>query len=223
VVLDALPEGISSRYKPVWLWEDAMSLRSRGPHHDTESMARAVAHPTSETFDPAVEDFQGSTRQIVELTLRIARSMGMREEEVNNVRLGAFLHDIGMAGIPDDVLFKAGPLSKREREIVQQHPAYGYELLSRTPAFAAAVDIPYCHHERWDGTGYPRGLQGEEIPLAARIFAVVDVWFALRSDRPYRPAWTAEDAHVYIMQRAGRDFDPAVVEVFTRLQPPPEL
>src|SRR5207244_1121668 len=88
---------------------------------------------------------------------------------------------------------------------------------------AAAVDIPYCHHERWDGTGYPRGLQGEEIPLAARIFAVVDVWFALRSDRPYRPAWTAEDAHVYIMQRAGRDFDPAVVEVFTRLQPPPEL
>jgi len=191
VVLDALPEGISSRYKPVLLWEDAMSLRSRGPHHDTESMARAVAHPTSETFDPAVEDFQGSTRQIVELTLRIARSMGMREEEVNNVRLGAFLHDIGMAGIPDDVLFKAGPLSKREREIVQQHPAYGYELLSRTPAFAAAVDIPYCHHERWDGTGYPRGLQGEEIPLAARIFAVVDVWFALRSDRPYRRARAA--------------------------------
>jgi HD-GYP domain-containing protein (c-di-GMP phosphodiesterase class II) len=174
-------------------------------------------------FDPAVEELHGTTRQIVELTLRIARTMGMREEEITNVRLGALLHDIGMAGIPDDLLFKAGPLSKKEREIVQEHPAHAHELLSQTPEFLAAMDIPYCHHERWDGTGYPRGLKGTDIPLAARIFAVVDVWFALRSERPYRPAWPAEDAHVYIMQRAGRDFDPAVVEVFTRLQPPPDL
>jgi len=207
-----------------------MSLRFRGRHRNTGSILdkvqdflNAVPRPKPGLFDPAVEDLQGTTRQIVELTLRIARAMSMREDEINNVRLGALLHDIGMAGIPDEVLFKAGPLSKQEQEIVRQHPAYAHELLSRAPAFAAALDIPYCHHERWDGTGYPRGLKGREIPLAARIFAVVDAWIALRSERPYRPAWPAEDAHVYIVQRAGRDFDPAVVEVFARLQPPPDL
>ena len=196
-----------------------MSLRSRGPHHDTGSTARAVAHPTSETFDPAVEDFQGSNRQIVELTLRIARSMGMREEEVNNVRLGAFLHDIGMAGIPDDVLFKAGPLSKREREIVQQHPAYGYELLSRTPAFAAAVDIPYCHHERWDGTGYPRGLRGAEIPVVGRVMAVVDVYDATVTRTLYRPSMSHDDAVKFIVGGKGTHFDPAVVDAFISVAP----
>jgi len=170
-----------------------------------------------------VEELYGSSRRIVELTILIARAMGMEEDELDNVRLGALLHDIGMAGVPDEILFKTEPLSKEEREIIKRHPTYALELLSDSPALAAALDIPYCHHEQWDGTGYPRGLKGAEIPLAARIFAVVDVWVALLSERPYRPAWTEEDAHAYILQRVGRDFDPAVVEVFTKLLPPPGL
>jgi HD-GYP domain-containing protein (c-di-GMP phosphodiesterase class II) len=174
-------------------------------------------------FDLTDEEVKGTTRQLVELTVQVARAMGMREGEIKNARLGVFLHDIGMAGIPDDVLFKAGPLSKRERKTVCEHPNYAHELLSSVPALAGALDIPYCHHEKWDGKGYPRGLKHDEIPLAARIFAVVDVWVALRSDRPYRPAWTEEDAHVYILQRSGRDFDPAVVEAFVALLPAPEI
>jgi HD-GYP domain-containing protein (c-di-GMP phosphodiesterase class II) len=206
-----------------------MPLRIWGRHRNTDPSKDSVhgflsagPQPKLPLFDPALEDLQGTTRQIVELTVRIARAMGMPEDEIHNARLGAIIHDIGMAGIPDDVLFKAGPLSKQERDVVRHHPAYARDLLSQVPAFAAALDIPHCHHEKWDGTGYPHGLKGLEIPLAARIFAVVDVWFALRSERPYRPAWTIEDAHVYILQRAGRDFDPAVVEVFTKLEPMPE-
>ena len=174
-------------------------------------------------FDITDEEVNGTTRQLVELTVQVAREMRMRESEIKHARLGVFLHDIGMSGIPDDVLFKAGSLNKRERRIVSEHPNYAHELLSSVPALASALDIPYCHHEKWDGTGYPQGLKHAEIPLAARIFAVVDVWVALRSDRPYRPAWTEEDAHVYILQRSGRDFDPAVVEAFLRVRPVPEV
>lgn len=194
-----------------------MLLRFRGRRPEN------VPQPTPGVFDRAVEELYGSSRRIVELTILIARAMGMREDELENVQLGALLHDIGMAGVPDEILFKTGSLTKEEREIIKRHPTYALELLSGAPALAAALEIPYCHHEHWNGTGYPRGLKGPEIPLAARIFAVVDVWVALLSERPYRPAWTEEDAHAYILQRAGRDFDPAVVEVFMKLQPPPGL
>jgi HD-GYP domain-containing protein (c-di-GMP phosphodiesterase class II) len=117
-------------------------------------------------------------------------------------------------GVPDDILRKPGPLTEEEWAVMRQHPHYAYTMLSSIASLRPALDIPYCHHERWDGTGYPRGLKGEEIPLAARIFAVVDVWDALCSDRPYRPAWPPDKALEYIREQAGKHFDPRVVEAF---------
>jgi HD-GYP domain-containing protein (c-di-GMP phosphodiesterase class II) len=117
-------------------------------------------------------------------------------------------------GIPDHILLKPGALTDEEWVIMRKHPEYALKLLSPISYLRQAVDIPYCHHEKWDGTGYPRGLKGEEIPLAARLFAVVDVWDALRSDRPYRPAWSEERAIEHIRQQSSRHFDPRVVELF---------
>jgi HD-GYP domain-containing protein (c-di-GMP phosphodiesterase class II) len=138
----------------------------------------------------------------------------MSEQELVHVRRGALLHDMGKLGVPDTILFKPGKLTDEEWTVMHQHPMYAYELLSPIVYLRPALDIPYCHHEKWDGTGYPRGLKGEEIPLAARIFALVDVWDALRSDRPYRPAWSEEEALEYIREQAGKHFDPATVKVF---------
>jgi HD-GYP domain-containing protein (c-di-GMP phosphodiesterase class II) len=120
-------------------------------------------------------------------------------------------------GIPDNILFKPGPLDDAEWDIMRRHPVYAYELLSPITFLRPVLDIPYCHHEKWDGSGYPRGLKDEQIPLAARIFAVIDVWDALRSDRPYRPAWDEERVHEHIRAGAGSHFDPQVVEAFTQL------
>jgi HD-GYP domain-containing protein (c-di-GMP phosphodiesterase class II) len=135
------------------------------------------------------------------------------------------LHDIGKMSTPDHILHKAGPLTEEEWEIMRVHPITAFNLLSTIPFLRQAIDIPYCHHEKWDGTGYPRGLRGEQIPLAARIFAVVDVWDALHSNRAYRLAW--EDARVrnYIHEQAGKHFDPQVVDAFfeTLLENIPEL
>jgi HD-GYP domain-containing protein (c-di-GMP phosphodiesterase class II) len=134
-----------------------------------------------------------------------------------SVRRGALLHDIGKMGIPDSILLKPGPLTEDEWNIMRLHPVYSYELLHPIDYLRSALDIPYCHHEKWDGTGYPRGLKAEEIPLAARIFAAVDVWDALRSDRPYRPAWPKEKTLEHIRQLAETHFDPKVIEVFINL------
>jgi response regulator RpfG family c-di-GMP phosphodiesterase len=149
----------------------------------------------------------------------LARAMGMGEAEVVHVRRGALLHDIGKMGIPDRILLKAGPLSDDERAAMRRHPALALDLLSPIAYLRPALDIPYSHHERWDGSGYPQGLRGEQIPLAARIFAVVDVWDALRSDRPYRSGWPDERVRRYLRDGAGTLFDPAVVEVFLALAP----
>jgi HD-GYP domain-containing protein (c-di-GMP phosphodiesterase class II) len=130
---------------------------------------------------------------------------------------GALLHDLGKMGIPDNILLKGEELTAEEYELMKRHTIYAYELLSPIEFLRPALDIPYCHHEKWDGTGYPRGLADEQIPLAARIFAVVDVWDALRSDRPYRDAWPAEKAVAHIRAEAGRHFDPRVVEAFLAL------
>jgi HD-GYP domain-containing protein (c-di-GMP phosphodiesterase class II) len=121
-------------------------------------------------------------------------------------------------GIPDGILLKPGPLEDQEWRVIRRHPVYAYELLSPIAFLRRALDIPYCHHEKWDGTGYPRGLKGEQILLAARIFAVVDVWATLRSDRPYRRAWPEGEAWEYLTQQAGSEFDPQVVEAFTNLR-----
>ena len=159
----------------------------------------------------------GHSNRVTALTLNIATEMGIPHEQLIHIWRGVRLHDIGKMGIPDSILLKAGPLTEAEWEIMRRHPQYAYELLSPIEYLRPALDIPYCHHERWDGSGYPRGLKGEEIPLAARIFAVVDVWDALTSDRPYRSAWEQEKALEYILAQRGKKFDPAVVDVFLRI------
>jgi PAS domain S-box-containing protein len=160
---------------------------------------------------------EGHSRRVEELTLAIAKKMGVEGEELSNICQGALLHDIGKMGIPDAILQKPGPLNEDEWKIMKQHPTFAYEMLSPIDHLKPALDIPYCHHEKWDGNGYPQGLKGEEIPLSARIFAVVDVWDALRSDRPYRDAWSDEKALAYIKDQAGKHFDPRVVEVFLEI------
>ena len=148
------------------------------------------------------------------MTIRLARHVAFSEEQLLHLRWGALLHDIGKMGVPDNILLKSEPLTEEEWMIMYQHPQYAYNLLKPIPFLAHALELPYCHHEKWDGTGYPRGLKGEEIPLSARLFAVVDVWDALRSDRSYRLAWSEEDALAYIQEQSGKHFDPSVVEVF---------
>lgn len=160
---------------------------------------------------------QGHTQRVTDMTLRLARAMGVSEEHMVHIRRGTLLHDIGKMGIPDSILLKPGPLTDEEWEVMRQHPVYAHQLLSHIPYLRSAVDIPYCHHEKWDGTGYPRGLKGQQIPLAARIFAAVDVWDALSADRPYRDAWPEEEVRAYIQEQSGQHFDPAVVEAFLKL------
>jgi HD-GYP domain-containing protein (c-di-GMP phosphodiesterase class II) len=141
----------------------------------------------------------------------------VRGEALVHLRRGALLHDIGKMGIPDHILNKPGPLTEEEWEVMRQHPVHAYKLLAPIPFLHPALEVAYNHHEKWDGSGYPRGLKGEAIPLAARIFAVVDVWDALLDDRPYRRAWTEEAARAYLREQAGAHFDPQVVEVFLKV------
>jgi len=158
------------------------------------------------------------SRRVVEEAVRVARAMGVSGDNLMHIRRGALLHDIGKMGIPDHILNKPGPLTPEEWEVMKQHPVHAFKLLSSIPFLRPALDIPYAHHERWDGSGYPRGLKGEEIPMAARIFAVVDVWDALLNERPYRSAWPAEKVRAYLREQAGKHFDPRVVEVFLSLE-----
>jgi len=183
---------------------------------DLQSAYDATIEGWSRALELRDEETEGHTRRVTELTLRLARALGMSEEQIVHVRRGALLHDIGKMGVPDSILRKPGPLTEAEWEIMRNHPIYAYGLLQNIAYLRPALDIPYCHHEKWDGTGYPRGLKGEAIPLAARLFAVADVWDALTSNRPYRPAWSKEKALEYIREQSGRHFDPQVVEVFLR-------
>jgi putative two-component system response regulator len=160
---------------------------------------------------------EGHSRRVTDLTVRLARMIGISEADCVHIRRGALLHDIGKMGIPDSILLKPSPLSPEEWGIMRRHPAYAQELLAPVEYLRPALDIPYCHHEKWDGTGYPRGLKGEEIPLAARIFAAVDIWDAVRSDRPYRRAWPDHQAREYLASLAGAHLDPKVATVFLEL------
>jgi len=155
--------------------------------------------------------------RVTEMTLQLAQGFGMRDESLAHLRRGALLHDIGKMAVPDAILNKPGALTEEEWEIMRRHPTFAYEMLTPIAYLRPALEIPYCHHEKWDGSGYPRRLAGEQIPLAARIFAVIDVWDALRSDRPYRKAWSDSDALAHIRQQAGVHFDPQVVEAFLKL------
>jgi PAS domain S-box-containing protein/putative nucleotidyltransferase with HDIG domain len=168
----------------------------------------------SHALDLRDKETEGHTQRVTEMTLHLAREMGMSDLDLVHIRRGALLHDIGKMGVPDGILLKPGPLTDEEWVVMKRHPVLAYEMLSSIRYLHAALDIPYCHHEKWDGTGYPRGLKGEDIPLTARIFAVVDVWDALTSDRPYRQAWSEEKTRQHIQAGAGTHFDPQVVKTF---------
>jgi response regulator RpfG family c-di-GMP phosphodiesterase len=171
-----------------------------------EGWARAMELRDSETA--------GHTKRVLDWTVNLARATGFREDQLIHIRRGALLHDIGKMGIPDHILLKPGSLAKKEIAVMQRHPQFAYDMLHPIEFLRPSLEIPLCHHERWDGAGYPRGLSGENIPLAARIFAIVDVWDALTSDRPYRKAWTQKQALAYIREQSGKHFDPEVVKLF---------
>ena len=159
-------------------------------------------------------ELEGHTLRVTELSLRLARELGIKDEELVHIRRGALLHDIGKLGIPDTILFKPGPLTEEEQQVMRRHPVLGYTLLSPIQFLRPALDIVYCHHENWDGSGYPRGLKGEDIPRTARIFSVANVWDVLVADRPFRPGSSKDEAIAYIKDQAGKQFDPQVVNAF---------
>ncbi|MBT3339069.1 MAG: HD domain-containing protein, partial [Anaerolineae bacterium] len=157
---------------------------------------------------------EGHSRRVVKMTLALAKKQHYPTQQLLHIQRGALLHDIGKMGVPDAILQKPGKLTDEEWKIMKKHPVYAFEWLSPIAYLQPALDIPHYHHEKWDGTGYPHGLKGNQIPLPARIFAIVDVWDALRSDRPYRKAWPREKTLSYIQAESGKHFDPAIVEIF---------
>ena len=174
-----------------------------------EGWARALELRDRET--------EGHTRRVTQMTMRLAKFMSVSDREMINIHRGVLLHDIGKMGVPDHILKKPGKLNSEEWREMKQHPIYAYNLLSPISYLRGALDIPYCHHEHWDGSGYPRGLKGEQIPLSARIFSVVDIWDALLSDRPYRNAWPEEKVAAYLRDVAGTILDPQIVDIFFKL------
>jgi len=170
----------------------------------------------SHALDLRDKETKEHTTRVTEMTIKLAQLAGMSPIEILHVRHGALLHDIGKMGIPDAVLLKEDHLNDEEWDVMRKHPTYAYEMLFPIEYLRPALDIPYCHHEKWDGTGYPRRLRGEEIPLSARLFTVVDVWDALRSDRPYRKGWDEDRVREYIRAQSGTHFDPQAVELFLR-------
>jgi HD-GYP domain-containing protein (c-di-GMP phosphodiesterase class II) len=171
----------------------------------------------SRALDLRDNETEGHTLRVAELTRRMAMRIGIDGSRIKDIQRGSLLHDIGKVGIPDQILLKPGPLTDEEWKIMRRHPDYAYQLIQPIEYLRNALEIPYCHHEKWDGTGYPRGLKGEEIPLSARIFALTDVWDALSSDRPYRKAWNKADVRAYIQSQSGAYFDPNLVPVFLEL------
>lgn len=171
----------------------------------------------SRAMDLRDRDTDQHTQRVTNLTVRLARAMNLSDEEVAHIRRGALLHDIGKMGVPDEVLNKPGPLTEDEWKLMRRHPQLAFDMLSPVRYLRPAIEIPYNHHERWDGTGYPRGLKGTEIPMAARLFAVVDVWDALLNDRPYRKAWSHDEVIRFIQEESGKAFDPDVVRVFLNI------
>ena len=171
----------------------------------------------SRALDLRDKETEGHSQRVTQLSELLAVALGTPEDQLVQIRWGALLHDIGKMGVPDHILMKPGPLSDDEWTIMRQHPTFAYEMLAPIRYLRQALVIPYCHHEKWDGSGYPRGIKGEQIPLPARIFAVVDVWDALCSDRPYRRAWPVDKVREYLRAQAGSHFDPEAVEAFLQL------
>ncbi|MHC1781810.1 MAG: HD domain-containing phosphohydrolase [Anaerolineaceae bacterium] len=195
--------------------DDAQLFNSLQRSNDELAQAYdATIEGWSRAMDLRDKETEGHTLRVTKTTVTLAQASGMSYEQIIHIRRGALLHDIGKLGVPDGILLKPGKLTEEEWIIMRQHPVYAYEMLSSIDYLRPAMDIPYCHHEKWDGTGYPRQLKGEEIPVAARLFAVVDVCDALRSDRPYRSSWSEEKVFEYIRAETGTHFDPRAVELF---------
>ncbi|GAA5534728.1 HD domain-containing phosphohydrolase [Deinococcus aluminii] len=202
----------------------AIASESARLYRDLQRQSAFLARAYDETLegwsralDLRDKETEGHTRRVTDLTVQLAQAFGLPPEDMLHLRRGALLHDIGKMGIPDAILHKPGPLDAQEWAVMKRHPQLALELLSPIQFLRPALDIPHGHHEKWDGSGYPRGLRGEAIPLPARLFAVVDVWDALTNDRPYRPAWTPARALAHIRAESGTHFDPRVVEAFTAL------
>jgi len=170
----------------------------------------------SQALELRDQETQGHSVRVLDLTLGLSAELGISSKDLQDIRRGVLLHDIGKMGIPDSILHKPGKLTDEEWEIMHKHPKYAYDMLSPIAYLRNSLDIPYCHHEKWDGSGYPRGLSGETIPIAARVFAIVDVFDALTSNRPYREAWSKEKTLEYIRGQSGTHFDPRLVEVFLK-------
>ncbi len=190
-------------------WESNLKRLSESYDLTLHGWAKALEYRDGET--------EGHSRRVADLTVALARSLGCSEEEIVHIRRGAYLHDIGKMAVPDRILLKPGPLNSEEREVIEKHPELARDLISGIAFLKPALAIPYSHHENWDGSGYPCGLKGEQIPLSARLFAVVDRWDALTSDRPYRKAWNREAAFAHLETNAGILFDPVIVGAFLKM------
>jgi HD-GYP domain-containing protein (c-di-GMP phosphodiesterase class II) len=186
-------------------------------HSDLSEAYDTTLEGWSTALDLRDKETEGHTQRVTEMTVRLAERMGIGPEALVHIRRGALLHDIGKMGIPDRILLKPDALAEEEWALMRMHPTYACQMLKPIAYLVPALDIPYCHHEKWDGTGYPRGLKGEEIPLSARIFCIVDVYDALTSDRPYRPAWPRDKALEHIRRLAGTHFEPRVVDAFLEM------
>jgi putative two-component system response regulator len=196
-------------------------IQERAKLREANTRLLAAYEATIEGWSHALDlrdrETEGHSRRVTQLTIKLAQALGLSDEEIMHIRRGALLHDMGKIGVPDSILHKPAALTDEEWIIMRKHPQFVYDMLSSVEYLRPALYIPYCHHEKWDGTGYPRGLKGEHIPLAARLFAVADVWDALTSDRPYRPAWPQEEALIFIREQSGSHFDPQVVDLFFRV------
>jgi PAS domain S-box-containing protein len=197
---------ITDRKKAEKALQDAHENLQEAYQRTIEGWVRALDLRDRET--------EGHTQRVTDLTIKVAKILGFSDEELTHIRRGALLHDMGKMAIPDDILQKPGPLTETEWEKMRLHPIYAFEMLSPIAYLLPALDIPYCHHERWDGSGYPRGLKGEEIPVVARLFAIIDVWDALSSDRPYRKRLPRTEVISYIRDKSGELFEPKLVDVF---------
>ncbi len=204
-----------------WRLQDLNENLERRVAEQTKQLAESY-ETTLEGWAKALElrdkETEGHSRRVTEKTVELARAYGIQESEIDHIRRGAILHDIGKMAIPDEILRAKKQLTDEDWVIIRKHPVTAYELLRKIPFLQPAMDIPYCHHEHWNGTGYPRGLKGQEIPIAARLFSVVDVWDALLSNRAYSHAWKKEEVVQYIKEKSGKEFDPEVVSIFLKME-----
>jgi putative two-component system response regulator len=198
--------------------QNAAQVRERTvPNNELKTALDGVLESWAHALELRDLETEGHTARVADMAVDLGRAVGMSGAELVHLRRGALIHDIGKMGIPDRIMFKVGVLDDDEWEVMCKHPVYAYELLSPVEYLGPALEIPYCHHEKWDGTGYPRALKGKAIPLSARVFAVVDVWDCLHSDRSYRRAWSNSRVDDYIHEQAGIHFDPDIVHVFFEL------